>query len=68
MKKIPSMRKGREMQECKGFLIISRTEAKVSVEGGKGKASSNYQTSHPLTPPPLPKPPRLNGAVVFDVL
>lgn len=61
--KIPSMRKGREMQERK-----QERRPKVSVEGGKGKASSNYRTSHPLTPPPLPKPPRLNGAVVFDVL
>lgn len=63
MKKIPSMRKGREMQERK-----QERKPKVSVEGGKGKASSNYQTSHPLTPPPFPKPPRLNGAVVFYVL
>lgn len=46
MKKIPSMRKGREMQERK-----QERKPKVSVEGGKGKASSNYQTSHPLTPP-----------------
>lgn len=28
MKKIPRMRIGREVQERKGFLIISRTEAK----------------------------------------
>lgn len=55
MKKIPSMRKGREMQERKGFLIISRTEAKSERGRGKGKASSNYQTSHPLTPPPPSK-------------
>ena len=35
MKKIPRMRKGREMQERKGFLIISRTEAKS--ERGRGE-------------------------------
>lgn len=46
------MRKGREMQERKGFLIISRTEAKSERGRGEGKASSNYRTSHPLTPPP----------------
>lgn len=34
--KIPRMRKGREMQECKGFLIISRTETKSERGRGEG--------------------------------
>lgn len=36
MKKIPRMRKGREVQERKGFLIISRTEAKSERGRGEG--------------------------------